>query len=347
VLSRLHLVTGDTQTALTMAEGAVANVPGSPDARVALARTLVARGEIDRATTEVAGLMKVFPQAAAVHALDAGVRYQRKDFAGARKSYEKALELAPQSLEALAGLTRLDLAEKKVEDARKRIEARAAADPKSAEVLYLAANVYAAGRDLPKAEETLRRGIQADPTHSLSYTMLAGVLLAQKKLDAARDEFDSMATRDPKNVGAKTMAAMIVHSQNLPEAKRRYAEILKDAPDAGVAANNLAWIYAEEGTRLDEALRLAQTATAQMADNAAAQDTLGWVYYKKEMPERAIEPFEKSVTKEPENPVYHYHLALALQRLGDVRRARESAQRAVKLKPDYTEAQQLLSSLKG
>jgi Tfp pilus assembly protein PilF len=177
--------------------------------------------------------------------------------------------------------------------------------------------------------------------------MLASVLLAQKKLDAAKTEFDNMAARDPKNVGAKTMAAMIVHTQNLPEAKKRYTEILKDSPDAGVAANNLAWIYAEEGTRLDEALRLAQTATAHLGNNAAAQDTLGWVYYKKEMPDRAIEPFEKSVNTEPENPVYHYHLALALQRLGDIRRARESAQRAVKLKPDYTEAQQLLASLKG
>src|SRR6185436_7083189 len=41
VLSRLHLVGGDTQSALTMAEGAVANVPGSPDARAALARSLI------------------------------------------------------------------------------------------------------------------------------------------------------------------------------------------------------------------------------------------------------------------------------------------------------------------
>jgi Tfp pilus assembly protein PilF len=114
-----------------------------------------------------------------------------------------------------------------------------------------------------------------------------------------------------------------------------------------VAANNLAWIYAEEGTRSTKRCVLAQTATAHLGNNAAAQDTLGWVYTRKRCRLARSSRSRRAVNTEPENPTYHYHLALALQRLGDIRRARESAQRAVKLKPDYTEAQQLLASLKG
>lgn len=347
LLSRLHLAEGETDTAVTMAEDALASSPNNPDARATLARSLIARGELDRAATEISALIRDFPKAGIIHALDGAIRLRRKDLAGARRSYETALQLTPNAFEALGGITRLDLAEGRLVQARQRVEARLAADPKNAEVMYLAAGVYAAEKDLPKAEQTLRRLIETDPAYSASYQMLAGILLAQKKLDAARDEFDRIAARDPKNVGAQTMAAMIVNATNIGEAKKRYVQILRDNPGAAVAANNLAWIYAEEGANLDEALRLAQTATTQLPENAAAQDTLGWVYYRKEMTPQAIAPFEKSVQLDPDNPTYHYHLALALQRAGDTGRARESAQRALKLKPDYAEAQRLLGSLKG
>ena len=51
--------------------------------------------------------------------------------------------------------------------------------------------------------------------------------------------------------------------------------------------------------------------------------------------------------KSPENASYHYHLALALAKAGDPQRAREAAQQAVKLKPDYADAQKLLAQTKG
>jgi len=80
------------------------------------------------------------------------------------------------------------------------------------------------------------------------------------------------------------MAAMIVESQKqLPEAKKRYSEILQKNPRASVAANNLAWLFAEEGTNLDEALKLAKIAVEVSPERAEMHDTLGWVYYRKEL----------------------------------------------------------------
>jgi Flp pilus assembly protein TadD len=61
----------------------------------------------------------------------------------------------------------------------------------------------------------------------------------------------------------------------------------------------------------------------------------------------AVSAFEKSVEKSPDNPLYLYHLALALDRSGDAKRARETALRAVKVRPDYPEAQKLLAQIKG
>jgi tetratricopeptide (TPR) repeat protein len=346
LLSRLLLAQGSAESALQMAEGAVANVPTSPEARATLVRSLIARDNLSRAEGEVAALLKEYPKSSTAHALNGALQVQKKDAAAARRAFELAAQLSPNSLEALVGLTRIDLRQNRIADAKRRVEARLAAEPNRAELLFLAAGVNAAEQDMPTAEQRLRKAIELQPAYAPSYSLLAGVLVAQKKLDDARQEFDKMVERDPKNTGARTMAAMIVHSQqNLGDAKKRYEDILAANPRSTVAANNLAWMYAEEGVKLDEALRLAQMAAAELAQNAAAQDTLGWVYYKRELPALAIPAFEKSAELDPMNPLYQYHLALALQKSGDSVRARGAVQRALKLKPDYTEAQQLLASL--
>jgi cytochrome c-type biogenesis protein CcmH/NrfG len=139
-----------------------------------------------------------------VHALNGAVRLQKNDIAGARVAYEKALSLTPGSVEALAGLTGVDLLQNKAPQARARIEARMASAPNRPELMLLAAEVYGAQRDLGKAESILRQAIQADPASLRAYSMLAVVLLRSGKLEAARSEFDQMTQRDPKNVRRRT-----------------------------------------------------------------------------------------------------------------------------------------------
>ena len=58
------------------------------------------------------------------------------------------------------------------------------------------------------------------------------------------------------------------------EAKVKYEKVLSLNSHAGVAANNLAWIYAASDGNLDMALQLAQTAKAQLPDRPEVNDTL-------------------------------------------------------------------------
>ena len=92
--------------------------------------------------------------------------------------------------------------------------------------------------------------------------------MAAGKLDAGLAEFERISQRDPANVSARIMAAMIVHSQGKKDdAKKRYEDIVGRQPTSAMAANNLAWIYQEENTKLDDALRLAQGAATRVPDN--------------------------------------------------------------------------------
>jgi tetratricopeptide (TPR) repeat protein len=137
-----------------------------------------------------------------------------------------------------------------------------------------------------------------------------------------------------------------VHTNgNVREAKRRYTELLSLEPRAVLAANNLAWIYADEKQNLDFALDLAERATEQIPDYAEAWDTLGWVYQQKQLPVLAVAPFEKAVGQEPGNATFHYHLGMALAGSGDRERARESLQMALKLQPSFADAEREMKAL--
>jgi len=344
--SQLSLSRGDSVAALGLAREAVSNAPGTPEARLVLARALVAERDYARADSEINQLLAAFPRASAVHSLKGTLLLLKGDFAASRQAYERAYSLAPDSISALTGLTMLDMQQQRVAAARTRLEARLAVDDKRPDLLVLAAKVYVVDRQLAKAEQVLRKAMVLAPGLPDPYRMLVDIYRAENRLGPAQAEFDGLIRRDGGNISARVMAATLVHAQNNPaEAKRRYAEVLSLEPRASVVANNLAWIYAEERQNLDAALELAKRATEQLPEYPEAWDTLGWVYYRKQLPLLALEPFETAIAKDPSNAMFHFHLALALIAGNDRPHGREALQQALKLQPAFSDAQRELRAL--
>jgi tetratricopeptide (TPR) repeat protein len=333
-LSRLNLATGDRDAALHYAEEAKQTDPANAVARVALSRSLLDRGDLGRAETEIAELLRAQPSSAIVHALNGTLQFRRNNYAAARTSFERALELTPGNFEAIAGLVGLDLQAKQFGTAVNRIDAELTKQPDRVDLLALAAQVYDQAGQGDKAEQALRRAVAADPRFSIGYGMLAELFVKQQRLDAARAEFEGMVKRDPRAVGPRTMVGIILETQGKrDEAKRWYEATVAAMANAPVAANNLAFIYAEEGTNLDVALQLATSAKQQVPDNAEVDDTLGWVYYKKDLATMAVRPLEESLKKKPDNADILYHLGLTYAKIGEKAKAREALERALKLNP--------------
>jgi Flp pilus assembly protein TadD len=168
-------------------------------------------------------------------------------------------------------------------------------------------------------------------------------------LNEALAEFDAMSKRQTKPVAALTFAGVILQGQGkTDQARDRFTRALELDPEATVAANNLAWLYAEAGERLDAALELALRAKARLPDSPEVDDTVGYVHYKRDSAAQAIPFFERSVKASPDNALYHYHLGLALAKTSDPRRAKQHLTRALELKADFdgaSEARALLRTL--
>jgi Tfp pilus assembly protein PilF len=269
----------------------------------------------------------------------------------ARAEFERALKLQPQSLEAVGGLVALDLSLRRADEARKRVDDLVNGPGVQPAALMLAARTYAATGDLATAERQLRQVLATDPSYLAAYGLLGQLYARQGKLDAAVAEFEALAQRQAKPVAALTMIGMIRQSQgDRAAAQQKFERVLQLDAEAPVAANNLAWMYAESGGNLDVALQLAQTAKRKLPETPEVNDTVGYIYYKKDLPALAIPPLQASVQKDPNNPLFHYHLGLAYMKAGNGAQARESLSRALALKPDFSgasDARTVLASLKG
>jgi tetratricopeptide (TPR) repeat protein len=263
--------------------------------------------------------------------------YLRHDAAGARRSYERALALNPGHLEALSDLTALDLAEHKTEAALRRVDAAAGSHGSDPAFLALAARTHAATGDRTGAEALLQRVLKTTPSDQAAYSMLAQVYAADGKLPEARAQVQAMLKANPKFAAGQTLLGMLFEMDHMPaDAQRAYEAALAADPKSAVAANNLAAILADGDRDMERAFELARNAKAALPDSPSVDDTLGWIYYKRNMLPLAVAALERSVAANGTDAVPLFHLGMAYARAGDKGKARQTLQKALQLDPGFT-----------
>jgi tetratricopeptide (TPR) repeat protein len=108
---------------------------------------------------------------------------------------------------------------------------------------------------------------------------------------------------------------------------------LTSDPSLASAKNNLAYIYAESGVELDDALDYAQDAKAALPDSPVIADTLGWVLYKRGIPSAAISYLKEAEASAGDDLVLvgtvRHHLAQAYEADGAVDEAKDALRRAL------------------
>jgi tetratricopeptide (TPR) repeat protein len=349
-LAQVSLRAREIDSAIAFAGQAVDIMPDDIDARLTLARALMVReSDIDRAAAQVRLLLQALPSSAAVHELHGELAIAKGDMATATQAFERALALDPTSWGSLTQLVTMDVKAKRLAKARVRVDAALAKSPNATEALLLAAKTYAANGNSPVAEKYLKRTIELDASNLQAYMTLAGLYLIDRRLDDARDEFIQIAQREPGSVAPATMVGIISEAQgDRATAATWYDKALQIDPRAAPAANNRAWIYAERGENLDAALQLAQIAYAALPGVPEVSDTLGWVYYKKDLPLLALPMMLRTVEMDKDNPQYQFHLGMVYAKKGDDNQARAALRQALQLRPDFEgaeEARRALASL--
>lgn len=122
--------------------------------------------------------------------------------------------------------------------------------------------------------------------------------------------------------------------------------VIRLDPEDANALNYLGYTYADLGENLDEAERLIKEALRLKPDDGYIIDSLGWVYFKQELFEKAVKFLEKAVSLIPDDPILLEHLGDARMKTGDKKKALDSYKRALIKKKQEEDKSQLENKIR-
>lgn len=330
LLTQVYDRLGENTPAITEARKILQMRPDADDIRIVLAQGLLREGKPVEALKELNAIPEDRRSVAVYYAQGRAYLFLGK-MDEARKNLLRANELTPNNAEILGSLFRVDIATGGGEDTLKRVDAAVKADPQSAALAHLQGMVLNATKREEEAIRAFRRAIELNPNLIDSYSELAKVYARAGKTDQVVKIFEEAAAAAPNEPTVRLLLGTLYEGLNeKAKARAAYEKAIQLNPKLAAAKNNLAYMLAEEGKELDRALTLAQEAKALVPNNPNVADTLGWVFYKKNLPSAAI-PYLKEAEQglSSEDPVLDsvcYHLALAYHANGESAKARELLQ---------------------
>jgi tetratricopeptide (TPR) repeat protein len=298
------------------------------------------------AEQELTALAKDQPENAMVYRQTGIYDESRGKMADAEKNLLHALELQPNSQQFLRDLTLFYIRQKQADRAILRINT-IPDDKKEAFHYELLGLAYSQAGKTQEAENAYKKALQKDPAHSNSDVYLFAQYLKDGHLEDGLKAIDDYIKNHPQGSGAYSAKALVLQTQGkIQEAKQNYEQELKLSPDSEFAANNLAYILAEEGTDLNAALGYAQTARKKAPQSPEIADTLGWVYYKLGSYVLAQEQFRFAIAKQPDNGAFQYHLGMAAKAMKQTNEAVAALKKAANSKNDFKEKSLAQAALK-
>ena len=321
--------------------------PQNAEARLIRARALVGLNQIDKAQPELEALVQQVPQMNDARLQLANLYLAQKDFTKAAEQFEQLWKANPPDVRGFVGLQTIKLAEGKHDEAIRAVQDLVQKNPTSLMLRYQLAGFETAGgaqeaktnpahaKQLFQDAADNYKVILKTSTNSADVWLRLGAL--QRQLgqdDAALSSFEQAGNADPRNAAAFLNKGMILENMGKKkEATDAYNQTLGIDPQNTLALNNLAYMSAETKTNLDQAMTFAERAKSQVPNSPDISDTLGFVYYQKNLNAEALQIFKQNVQDYPQNPTFRFHLAMALLKKGDKQGARDEAEKALKIAP--------------
>lgn len=282
----IELALGKEQEGLEHLNQAVGIDPSDVGARLALARTLYAKGELSQATEHIEQILSRYPRQLGANLLRADIALVQGEIEKAREVYEFFVQAFPDNPSAFF---KMGLLEEKASKPEKAVEwyektlkfdvnvlapgrryamltAQSKGIPAAVDSLkklreqskkskadydlLIGSVVLADDKDADrfvKAREYFARAVELNPNLLGAYMALGSVDTATGNIESAVKNYQALLEKNPTHVPTRMLLALVRERQrDFTAAADSYREILKVAPKFGPAANNLSYLLAEE-----------------------------------------------------------------------------------------------------
>ena len=252
--------------------------------------------QFDTGITVLKTMLKGAPESSEIRYI-LGLAYDgKKDSGRAIEQFKRILPDSEFFRNAAIHISFLYQEEGKVDDAIKYLEEVSRVQPDNSEFLLYLGGLYEEKGSYEDAEKVLKKGIEIDPDDAKLYFRLGIV-------------YDKWGKKE--------------------ESIRLMRKVVQMNPKDANALNYLGYTYAELGENLDEAEMLIKEALIHKPDDGYIIDSLGWVYYKKGLYEKALEFLLKATHLVPDDATILEHLGDVYIKTNDKKKALETYQKSL------------------
>ncbi len=346
-LGQLQLARGENPQAVETAEEVINADQTNMPARLVRATGLINMREYPSAREELTTVLKMYPQSNDARFQLGELDYRERRFNDATADFHVLMEAndprgLPGMLETKAAQGQWDQALKLAEDQLRqspdRIDYR----------MELAITCFRAGK-YAEASAQFQKLIDNKPDSAELYVRVGEAKKSAGDIQGAIESFNKANQLEPRNVLSHLDLAMAYEQTGRDEDARKYYEdVIKIQPDNVDALNNLAYLKADGGVDLDQALAYAKQAQQKRPNDPNVMDTVALIYIHKNLTDDSLRLLRDLVSQKPENPTFHLHLAMALYQKGDRPLAKKELEAALRKKPserDQTQIKRLLAKV--
>jgi tetratricopeptide (TPR) repeat protein len=184
------------------------------------------------------------------------------------------------------------------------------------------------------AREAADEALKLDKTDLLTKLMIGAILSRSGKNEEAIEYYKALLNEAPPNNDEaikRIRAGLSIAYVNLDrfDEGEKELEILysRDPDDPGVN-NDLGYLYADQGKKLEQAEAMIRKAISEEPENTSYIDSLGWVLFKRGKLEEAAEELLKAAKDPNADATIHDHLGDVYFKLKDLPKAKASWQAA-------------------
>jgi tetratricopeptide (TPR) repeat protein len=267
--------------------------------------------QFDRAAEIFASFLKSYPKEYKIRYLLATAYEEKKEYEAAIAELNKIPQDSELYPNAQVGISMILKKRGMLDEAITNLITAIQNKKDASEFYVFLASLYEEKKEPLKAEETLKAGLQVSPSPQLHYSL--GLLYEKTdRFDASIEEMRRVLGLDAKNADAM---------------------------------NFIGYSYADKGINLQEAEDLIKQALALKPGSGYMLDSLGWLYFRQNKIEQAIQCLEEANSILPGDPTIVEHLGDAYAKSGKTEESIKAYRQALKLNPGNKALQDKMDKL--
>jgi tetratricopeptide (TPR) repeat protein len=317
ILLKAMLVQTQPEEVISILQPFVKANPEAADARLGLARALVAERRFDEALAEFKVVLAQQPNNPDVMYATGLLSLQVQDYDTAENLFRRLVDMNYAESNLIRTYLGQIAEEKKDFKAAAEWYAGVTQSPQYMPAQARAAQLSARLGDLDGARAALRKVKPADEAGQVQLILAEASLLREAKRDEEAYAFlnKSLAAHpnDPELLYETGLSADRLNKYDAAE--KHWQKLIKVKPDHAHGYNALGYSLADRGVRLDEAQQLIDRALALKPDDPFILDSKGWVQFRKGDKQAALETLQKAFSLRPD-PEIAGHIGEVLWALG-------------------------------